>query len=170
VSNSRVRPGAQPAVPDLPTPPRAGLPPTDLSQNDVVIRRTPAGWRVEASNNHLPETIEDLSGAMVLADLLAGEFRPGPRPPRPAAPLDEADHLRVVVRQLEHALAARVLIEQAIGVLAERWQCQPREAFERLRAAARSRGRRVHDLAGEIVASVTDSTVSLPDDLSAPTT
>ncbi len=169
MSNSRVRPGAQHAVPDLPELPHADRSHTDLPHTDVVIRRTPAGWRVEASDGHLPEAIEDLSGAMVLADLLAGEFRPGPRPPRPAVPRDEADHLRVVVRQLEHALAARVLIEQAIGVLAERWQCRPREAFERLRAAARSRGRRVHDLAGEIVASVTDSTVSLPDDLSAPT-
>jgi AmiR/NasT family two-component response regulator len=74
----------------------------------------------------------------------------------------------VSVRQLEHALAARVRIEQAIGVLAERWRSTPREAFERLRKVARSLGRRVHDLGGDVIASITDPAVTLPDELVPP--
>ncbi len=60
------------------------------------------------------------------------------------------------VKQLEHALAARVVVEQAIGVLTERQRSSPRQAFERLRKVARSRGRKVHDLSREIVMSATD--------------
>jgi AmiR/NasT family two-component response regulator len=69
---------------------------------------------------------------------------------------------------LEHALAARVRIEQAIGVLAERWRTTPREAFERLRRVARSLGRKVHDLGGDVIASITDPTVVLPAELIPP--
>ena len=105
---------------------------------------------------------------MVLADLLSDDPRPGPRPPRPASAISDVDHLRAAVRQLEHALSARVVIEQAIGVLTERWHVAPRNAFEQLRRVARSKGRRVHDLASEIVASCTDPDVVLPEDLTRP--
>jgi len=141
----------------------------DLPFNPVVIRRTSAGWRVESDCPEEPDRLlDDLCEAMVLADLLAGDVRPGPRPPRPTGPLDQAERLRVSVRQLEHALAARVRIEQAIGVLAERWRSTPREAFERLRKVARSLGRRVHDLGGDVIASITDPAVTLPDELVPP--
>jgi hypothetical protein len=141
----------------------------DLVFTDVVIRRTAAGWRVEGSCPEEPaQSADDLCEAMVLADLLAGEIRPGARPPRQADPLDEVGQLRLAVRQLEHALAARVRIEQAIGVLAERWRGTPREAFERLRRVARSRGMRVHDLGGEVIASIADPAVRLPDELVPP--
>ena len=56
-------------------------------------------------------------------------------------------------------------VEQAIGVLAERQHLAPRAAFERLRKAARSRGKKVHDVAGMVVASVNDPTVPLPPEL-----
>jgi hypothetical protein len=102
---------------------------------------------------------------MVLADLLAAEITPGPRPPRAGNHLDEVGQLKLTITQLEHALAARVTVEQAIGVLAERQRLAPRAAFERLRKAARSRGRRVHDLAREIVASANDRAVPLPPEL-----
>ena len=69
------------------------------------------------------------------------------------------------VKQLEHALAARVVVEQAIGVLTERQRSSPRQAFERLRKVARSRGRKVHDLSREIVMSATDPAVPLPPEL-----
>jgi AmiR/NasT family two-component response regulator len=69
------------------------------------------------------------------------------------------------VTQLEHALTARVLVEQAIGVLAERQRLTPRAAFERLRKAARSRGKKVHDLARMVVASANDPAVPLPPEL-----
>jgi hypothetical protein len=143
--------------------------PNEASLDGVLIRRVSTGWRVEsACPDELDQYTEDLCEAMVLADLLAGDIRPGPRPPRPSGPLDQTERLRVSVRQLEHALAARVRIEQAIGVLAERWRCTPREAFERLRRVARSMGRRVHDLGGDVIASITDPAVLLPDELIPP--
>ena len=65
----------------------------------------------------------------------------------------EAERLAVTVAQLEHALASRVRVEQAIGVLAERHRLRPREAFDLLRKASRSRGARVTELAQDVVAS-----------------
>jgi hypothetical protein len=124
-----------------------------------VIRRTSTGWRV----GHDEEP--DLTSAMVLADLLAEDVAPGGRPPRVEEGADESAKLRVAVAQLEHALAARVLVEQAIGVLAERQHCAPRAAFERLRKAARSRGKKVHDLARMVIASANDPSVPLPPEL-----
>jgi hypothetical protein len=77
----------------------------------------------------------------------------------------EADRLAVTVTQLEHALASRVRVEQAIGVLAERHRLRPREAFDLLRRAARSRGRRITDMAQDVVASATNPLLRLPDEL-----
>jgi ANTAR domain len=78
----------------------------------------------------------------------------------------EAERLAVTVAQLEHALAARVRVEQAIGVLAERHRLRPREAFDLLRKASRSRGTRVTELAQEVVASTANPLLRLPDELS----
>ncbi|HXT93564.1 MAG TPA: ANTAR domain-containing protein [Trebonia sp.] len=78
----------------------------------------------------------------------------------------EAQRLAVTVAQLEHALAARVRVEQAIGVLAERHRLRPREAFDLLRKASRSRGTRVTDLAQDVVASTANPLLRLPDELS----
>ena len=131
-----------------------------LIDEGVVIRRSPeGGWAVGADSTN------DLTSAMVLADLLAGELSPGARPPRTDGPLDEVGQLRLSVQQLEHALAARVVVEQAIGVLTERQHSSPRDAFERLRKVARSRGRKVHDLAKEVVLSANDPAVPLPPEL-----
>lgn len=126
----------------------------------VVIRRAPeGGWQVG------DEPTGDLTSAMVLADLLATDLAPGARPSKTDEPLDEVGQLRMSVKQLEHALAARVVVEQAIGVLTERQRSSPRQAFERLRKVARSRGRKVHDLSREIVMSATDPAVPLPPEL-----
>jgi ANTAR domain len=78
----------------------------------------------------------------------------------------EAERLAVTVAQLEHALAARVRVEQAIGVLAERHRLRPREAFDLLRKASRSRGARVTELAQDVVASTANPLLRLPDELS----
>ncbi|WP_235487514.1 ANTAR domain-containing protein, partial [Frankia sp. AvcI1] len=48
---------------------------------------------------------------------------------------------------------------------AERHQIRPREAFERLRRTARGMGRRVHDLARQVVDSVGDPRAVLPGEL-----
>lgn len=124
----------------------------------VVLRRLPDGWRVGTAAE------PDLTSAMVLADLLADTVTPPGRPSRPADD-DEIARLRAAVTQLEHALTARISVEQAIGILAERQHLTTRAAFERLRKASRSRGRKVHDLARMVVASVTDPSVPLPPEL-----
>ena len=119
----------------------------------VWLSRTSAGWRI----NGLPggdADAEDLTTAMVLADLLADDLGgPGVRPARSTADADELSRMRISVSQLEHALTARVVVEQAIGVLAERRRVTPRSAFELLRGTARGTGRRVHSLASEVVRS-----------------
>jgi hypothetical protein len=125
----------------------------------VVVRRTPGGWQVGHDND------DDLTSAMVLADLLAADLGTPGRPPKADEELSEVDRLQIAVAQLEHALAARVVVEQAIGVLAERQRLSPRAAFERLRKAARSRGKKVHDLARMVIASASDPAVPLPPEL-----
>jgi ANTAR domain len=136
---------------------------------EAVVRRTADGWRV--GDDELP----DLTCAMVLADLLAAELPTEIQPAIPPAPpgaarehhvADEARRLRTTVGQLEHALTARIRIEQAIGVLAERHRIRPRQAFEQLRAAARNRGRKVIDIATDVVASATNPLLQLPEELS----
>lgn len=82
-----------------------------------------------------------------------------------AAEQDEAARLAVTVAQLEHALTARVRVEQAIGVLAERHRLRTRDAFDLLRTAARTLGRRVIDIAEELVDSTSNSLLRLPEEL-----
>jgi hypothetical protein len=55
-------------------------------------------------------------------------------------------------QQLETALRSRVMIEQAKGVLAERFGTDPEAAFQLLRRAARSNRLRIHELAARVVA------------------
>jgi hypothetical protein len=52
--------------------------------------------------------------------------------------------------QLEHALQSRVAIEQAKGVVAERYGLEPEEAFQIIRRAARTHRMKLHDLVREI--------------------
>jgi ANTAR domain-containing protein len=138
----------------------------------LVIRRTAGGWQV--GEHEVP----DLTSAMVLADLFAPELAEGgpadgaqvdrARAEGPVGRGDEVARLRVTVAQLEYALAARVRVEQAIGVLAERHRLSPSEAFGLLRGVARANGRRVSELAGLVVDSVTNPLQMLPDELARP--
>lgn len=52
--------------------------------------------------------------------------------------------------QLEHALQSRVAIEQAKGVLAERYGLDPDTAFEVIRRTARSNRIKLHELVRKI--------------------
>jgi AmiR/NasT family two-component response regulator len=52
--------------------------------------------------------------------------------------------------QLQRALESRVAIEQAKGVLAERYGLDVDQAFDAIRRAARSNRLRLHDLVREI--------------------
>jgi ANTAR domain len=151
---------------------RAPLPPWGLPEDVLhapggapaaLVVRTASGWRVLSAGNRV-EDREPMSlvEALSLADLVAEELGASPEPDRqtrraargaepPAAPADPRDaeiaELRRTVAQLEHALAARVSIERAIGVLAERHSTTPREAFDQLRRRARSTGRPAVELA-----------------------
>ena len=163
-----------------PGPDETAVPPV-TPDDDPVVRRTKDGWRVGGSD------VPDLTSAMVLADLISAELAAaetsssagpaagspdGPAADKPAQVREpaatETSRLRATIGQLEHALTARIRVEQAIGVLAERHRIQPRQAFEQLRSAARSRGRRVIDIASDVVASATNPLLQLPDELSRP--
>ncbi len=134
---------------------------SSLTEQGVVVRRSATGWEIDGRGT------DDLTTAMVLADLLAEQAPLTSRPPRADNALDEVGQLRLSVTQLQHALTARVLVEQAIGVLTERQHSSPRQAFERLRKVARANGRKVHDLSAEVVRSATDPSVVLPRELAA---
>ncbi len=131
----------------------------------LVVRRSEQGWQVG------DEQAADLTSAMVLADLLAADLgSPAPppaSPPRsgPVSEEGEAARLAVTIAQLEHALTARVRVEQAIGVLAERHRLRPRQAFDLLRSVARSGGRRVIEIAETVVDSTTNPLLTLPEEL-----
>jgi hypothetical protein len=138
---------------------------SDRQPDDVVVRKGEHGWVVGR------EEVSDLTSAMVLADLFAAEQQTDPpqrvTPPPPSASHeeDEAARLAVTVQQLEHALASRVQVEQAIGVLAERHRLRPREAFDLLRRTARSGGRRLTEMASDVIASTANPLLRLPEDL-----
>ncbi len=66
--------------------------------------------------------------------------------------LELLDALRTENAQLRTALVTRIVIEQAKGMLAERWQVEVDVAFERLRREARSRRMKLHTLSEAVVA------------------
>jgi hypothetical protein len=155
----------------------------DAAGEPVIVRRSEQGWQVG------PEETADLTSAMVLADLLAADLgspaasTSGPLAASTSGPLaaqagpsavtgraqgveaDEAARLAVTVAQLEHALSARVRVEQAIGVLAERHRLRPRQAFDLLRNVARSSGQKVTEIAGAVVDSTSNPLLPLPEEL-----
>lgn len=144
--------------------PLAGVP-----SPPVAVTRTARGWTVVSPVG--TEDVGDLVEGLSLADLVAEEFGELPEPDRSARrsargpgggaeatedlPDPRVAALERTVAQLEHALAARVSTERAIGVLAERHGIPPRAAFESLRRDARSSGRPVVDLAREVLDSLT---------------
>lgn len=168
------------------------------SPEDAVLRRTPDGWRVGAdevpdltcamvladllaaelaadeSGEHaaaLEQNVKHSDGEQADGKQADGKQADGMEPDGTCAgesAADEARRLRATVSQLQHALTARIRVEQAIGVLAERHRIRPRQAFEQLRSAARNRGRRVIDIAADVVASASNPLLQLPDELARP--
>jgi ANTAR domain len=162
-------------------------------QGDVVVRKAERGWVVGEENVSdltsamvladlfaADQAVNGETGLLEAVDAEQAEqgadAEGPPRPrrnddsgPLPAVPNlnepKEAERLAVTVTQLEHALASRVRVEQAIGVLAERHRLRPREAFDLLRGAARSRGSRVTDIAQDVVASTANPLLRLPEEL-----
>lgn len=78
-----------------------------------------------------------------LADRAAGALAVGLRLTR------ERDHNA----DLRNALAARSIVDQAIGVLVAQQQCSVEEAFALLRRASQARNIRLRDAAAQIIAS-----------------
>jgi len=162
--------------------------------DDVVVRKGERGWVVGDENVSdltsamvladlfaADQAVSQDTGLLEAVDADGAPRRPAgsPGPPAPrrsnTGPLpavdvtnepQEAQRLAVTVAQLEHALASRVRVEQAIGVLAERHRLRPREAFDLLRGAARSRGTRVTEMAQDVVESAANPLLRLPEELS----
>lgn len=158
---------AGPTVPRQDPGAAAAAPARPDAQHVVTVRRTGSGWRVG------DEELPDLISAMILADLLApglaGPGRPVPgQGEEPGDAAADAARLEATVAQLEHALATRVRVEQAIGVIAERRRVPPREAFGLLRTAARADGTRVAELAARVVESAVNPLLILPEELARP--
>jgi hypothetical protein len=131
----------------------------------VALTRTEHGWSVQspAGTEAAGGLVEGLSLADLVAEELGVLHEPGRSARRSARgsggsaepPQDpmaaRVAELERTVAQLEHALAARVSTERAIGVLAERHATGARAAFETLRRDARSQGRPVAELAREVL-------------------
>lgn len=62
----------------------------------------------------------------------------------------KVSQLQLTVSQLQEALDSRVVIDRALGMLAERFDLPISDAFELLRSAARNSRREVRALAEEI--------------------
>jgi GAF domain-containing protein len=93
---------------------------------------------LDAAGIHLACSLADAAGAgIVLSDELRRQER--------------------AIAQLEAALTSRIVIEQAKGILAERWKVPPDEAFDRLRRHARATQRHLPDLAKAIIKGTTQA-------------
>ena len=67
-------------------------------------------------------------------------------------------HSETVAEQLQHALNSRVIVEQAKGMLAAQGNISTGDAFPILRHHARNHGRRLSDVARDIVTGTLDLT------------
>ena len=72
--------------------------------------------------------------------------------PDQETPERDLERLRELTSQLQHALAARITIEQAKGVLMARKGIDEAASFELLRTLARSSQRRAADVAADLLA------------------
>lgn len=73
--------------------------------------------------------------------------------PFQGATTDDFQALRRENAQLQEALTSRIVIEQAKGVLSERWAMHIDEAFDVLRRASRDHRVNLHELARQVVES-----------------
>lgn len=69
-----------------------------------------------------------------------------------------AHHRGELAEQLQHALTHRVVIERAVGVIMGRHNLGAVAAFNRLRSTARNAGRKVADVAAEILSEIPKTT------------
>lgn len=95
-----------------------------FAELDAALARRDGLWRVQG--------VDAEDNPFALVALLADEPLPDP--------VDEEEWLRAQLRVLELTLQERVLIEQAIGVLAERLGVAPPAAYSELRGATADGG------------------------------
>ncbi|MFC8829658.1 ANTAR domain-containing protein [Streptomyces sp. NPDC057137] len=95
-----------------------------------------------------PLTAQDASLAQALADVATIAL----------LQQRDLDHDQREKAQLQHALTSRITVEQAKGILAERWNTNPDLAFATLRAHARAHHLRISDLARQIIDQTLDIT------------
>lgn len=92
--------------------------------------------------------------------------------PVPAGDSDSADDLaamrnrvrfyRTRAEQLQYALDHRLPIEQAKGVLAERYQIDVDSAFELLRSFCRNNNMKIHDVARTLIEQPSEGARRVP--------
>ena len=89
---------------------------------------------------------EECAAAQLVADVAAGYLVN-------RRLLDQAEQ---TAAQLQHALDSRIVVEQAKGILAERYRLAPDEAFDILRAYTRSARRKLQDVANGVIDGTID--------------
>ena len=105
-----------------------------------VIARGVSSGTLALLGGGLPDTTEIML-ALALADAAGAGLAVGA----------ERRRQRATVAQLQTALTSRVVIEQAKGMLAERWRVSPDEAFAALRRHARTARRSLTDVASGVI-------------------
>ena len=135
VANLRAQASAWPRFADAAT--GAGL--TALTLVPVTARGVGSGT-LALLGDGLPDAT-----AIMLALALAGAAGAG------LAVGAERRRLQAAVGQLQTALTSRVVIEQAKGMLAGRWQVSPDEAFAVLRRHARAARQSLTEVSAEVV-------------------
>lgn len=139
-----------------------------LLADDVAVVHASGGRRVAALPHRFEATcfrVNDPTGSLTVALVGDGDTTTGISTSRLAHQVarvtlakwrsdDDLIRLRTDVARLTNALDSRVVIEQAKGVLAERWVVDPTEAFVRLRRSARATGAPLSTTAAEIVRSI----------------
>jgi GAF domain-containing protein len=109
----------------------------------------PVAHRVSGGLNLYAITGQPLDPATVqLAETVAGYAAAALARTLAAAPTEGA------ADQLRAAMAARVLVEQAKGVLMAREQCSQQQALGRLTELSEEAGRTLREVAGDVVASI----------------
>ena len=92
-----------------------------------------------------------------------GPNRPGTPPPgEPAAAAQELLRLRAEVAQLRGSIEARVVIEQAKGMLMADRACSDQQAFDLLVGMSQAEQRKVREIAVELVAAGAGRRTAVP--------
>jgi hypothetical protein len=118
--------------------------------------------------DRMVELVETVSAWLSAMNIATCQIHFGGRSLALVAPSDggKADPTQFLVertRQLQTALDTRIVIEQAKGILAERFRLEMDDSFELLRRSARSHRVDIHSLADKVVNThATPSEIRLP--------